>query len=152
MNTVDKSLIGKEFPASHATVDYNGVQAFACAIGETDPVYFHKDVAVTRGYEDIPTPPTYIFCLKTQAASPEHIYQSIGIDAGSGKLLHAEQSFEYYLPVCVNDHLTFKERIADIYEKKGGSLIFIVLETVITNGKGQQVAKIFHTEVLRTDI
>ncbi|MFA5632488.1 MAG: MaoC family dehydratase N-terminal domain-containing protein [Porticoccaceae bacterium] len=151
MNTIDKSLIGMEFPAVHVTVDCGGVQAFAHSIGETDPVYFHRDVAIARGHGDIPAPPTYIFCLKTQIADPQHLYQDIGIDAGPGKLLHAEQSFEYYLPVCVSDQLTFKERIADIYEKKGGSLIFIVLETVVTNGKGQQVAKICHTEVLRAD-
>jgi hypothetical protein len=148
---IDRSLIGYEFPPTHARVEAAGVSAFARAIGETDRVYFDRDEAIARGYRNIPVPPTYAFILKHCSADPESRLATLGITGGSGKLLHAEQSFSYKAPIVVGDQLTFRERVADIFEKKGGSLIFVVLETVVTNDRGQEAAIIRHTEVLRVD-
>ncbi|MET0984669.1 MAG: MaoC family dehydratase N-terminal domain-containing protein [Steroidobacteraceae bacterium] len=148
---IDRSSIGREFPAVQARVEADGVRAFARSIGETDPIYFDHDAAVARGYRGIPAPPTYAFCLKLNTVSPEHTLESLGVHAGSGQLLHAEQSFSYKQPICVGDELTFRERVADVYEKKGGSLIFIVLETIVSNSQGQEAQRIRHTEVLRVD-
>lgn len=39
-------------------------------------------------------------------------------------------------PVCGGDRITFSERIADIREKKGGTLVFVVTRTVATNQRG----------------
>jgi acyl dehydratase len=148
---IDRSLVGHTFQPVHTRVDADGVRRFAAAIGDTDPVYYDEAVAIERGFRSIPIPPTYVFSLKHHALSPEHALETLGIDAGSGKLLHAEQSFSYHRPICVGDELTFVERVADVYEKKGGSLRFMVLETIVTDQFDEEVAAIRHTEVLRVD-
>jgi hypothetical protein len=151
---VDRSNIGKCFPTVRASVDAAEIGAFARAIGETDPVYFDHSAAVARGHRSIPAPPTFAFCLKMrhQSESPEQLlWSALGGDGRGMTLLHAEQSFVYESTICAGDALTFEERIADIYEKKAGALVFIVLETRVANQRGEPVARIRHTEVARRD-
>jgi acyl dehydratase len=47
------------------------------------------------------------------------------------------------------DTLTFEQRIADIYAKKGGLLEFIVRETRVTNQHGTHVADLHGITVVR---
>ncbi len=142
--------IGRRFPPASGKVEQAAISAFARAIGETNPIYFETTAARAAGFRAIPAPPTFIFCIKYQAATPVAVLEALGINGQAGDLLHAEQNFEYFKPVCAGDTLTFSEHVADIYEKKGGALLFIVLETSVTNQSGELVAKISHTEVKRS--
>jgi hydroxyacyl-ACP dehydratase HTD2-like protein with hotdog domain len=56
-------------------------------------------------------------------------------------LVHGEQEFEYRRPIRAGETLTLTGRIADVYEKTGGSgtLDFVVLETEATDADGRQV-------------
>ena len=56
------------------------------------------------------------------------------------RMLHGEQTFDYYQPVCVGDVLTFEAHIADIYDKKNGALEFVLRKTKVTNQHEQHVA------------
>jgi acyl dehydratase len=152
MKDLDRSNIGKRFPAVHASVEAGEIRAFARAIGETNPVYFEESAALARGYRSIVAPPTFAFCLKMkhQSESPERLLWSVlGTDGEGITLLHAEQSFVYESAICAGDALTFEEHIEDIYEKKGGALVFVVLETRATNQRGERVARFKHTEAAR---
>jgi acyl dehydratase len=149
---LDRSVIGREFPTVSVTVELDAVRRFARAIGETSPVFFDDAVARAQGYRGVPIPPTYVFCLKHAVSSPDGVLRSLGVEGESGKLLHAEQSFEYVTPICAGDRLSFHERVADVYEKKGGALVFIILETLVNDADERRVAVIRHTEVVRTDV
>ena len=148
---LDRSIIGREFPTVSVTVELDAVRHFARAIGETNAVFFDEAAARAAGYRSVPIPPTYVFCLKHAVSSPDGVLRSLGVEGESGKLLHAEQSFEYVTPICTGDRISFRERVADVYEKKDGALVFIILETVVTGADGRQVAVIRHTEVVRRD-
>jgi acyl dehydratase len=152
MQVLDRSHIGKRFPAVTAAVDAAEIQAFARAIGADDPCFHEQSAAHARGYRAIAAPPTFAFTLKMrhQVESPDTLLWSVlGTDGAGFTLLHAEQSFFYQAPICAGDVLTFEEHIADIYEKKAGALIFVVLETRVTNQLGEQVARFRHTEAAR---
>ena len=58
----------------------------------------------------------------------------IGLDAG--------KDIEFGVPVRVGDVLTASSTVHDIFEKTGrtGTMKFLVLRTVITNQREQQVA------------
>lgn len=148
---LDRSIIGREFPTVSVTVERDAVRRFARAIGETNAIFFDEAAARTDGYRSVPIPPTYVFCLKHAASSPEDVLRSLGVEGESGKLLHAEQSFEYLAPICAGDRISFCERVADVYEKKDGALVFIVLETIVSDAEERRVAVIRHTEVVRRD-
>jgi acyl dehydratase len=152
MKELDRSRIGTRFPSVQARVDAREIGAFARAIGDFDPIYFDESAALARGYRAIPAPPTFAFCLKMrqQTESPDRLlWRILGTDGAGITLLHAEQSFAYESTICAGDALTFEEHIADIYEKKNGALVFVVLETRVSNQSGEQVACFRHTEAAR---
>jgi acyl dehydratase len=152
MPRFDSAVIGKRFPTRQGRVEPEAIARFARALGETNPIYFDSASAIAKGYRAIPAPPTYAICVKMahQQQNPEQLlWDVLGIDGKGVTLLHAEQSFGYRAPICAGDLLTFEERVADIYEKKNGSLVFVVLETTVGNQLGEAVGVIRHTEVAR---
>ncbi len=144
---LDKSDIGKKFPTVSADVEKGRLAFFAKAIGESNPIYFNEEAAVNAGYSSIPVPPTFLFSLKMDVPNPFENYEKIG--ATLAKLLHANQAFSYHQCVTAGDTLTFDSYIADIYDKKGGLLEFLVEETKVTNQLGVHVANMTTTLVVR---
>ena len=49
----------------------------------------------------------------------------------------------------VGDTLTFKSRVADVTDKKGGAMTLIVVVTEVTNQDGTHVADTSRTVVVR---
>ena len=64
-------------------------------------------------------------------------------------MLHGEQRFTYHAPVVVGDMLTFRSHVTDIYDKKGGALTMVVVETAVTNQRGEHVVDTARTIVVR---
>lgn len=145
------AALGRQFPPAFAEATADGIRAFARAIGETAPIHHDHHAAVAAGYAGVVAPPTYIFVIKYGAMNPADVLQELGIEGAAGKLLHAEQSFDYVRPIVAGDRLRFDERVAEIYEKRGGALVFVVIETIVADGDDRRVATIRHTEVVRVD-
>ncbi|MCG8906836.1 MaoC family dehydratase N-terminal domain-containing protein [Pseudomonas sp. DP-17] len=144
----DKSLIGRSTGVTTTEVEKGRLRFFAKAIGETDPVYFDEEVARAAGYRTLPVPPTFLMCLESEGRNPQAIVEEVmGFDLG--RILHAEQEFIYYRMAFAGDVLTFDTRIADVYEKKGGALQFVVQETRVSNQDGEHVADIRSSLVQR---
>jgi acyl dehydratase len=134
---LDKSHIGKVLPAFHATAEAGQLRFFAKAIGETAPIYVDESAARDAGHPALPLPPTFLFSLEfTQPTTGWR--QEVGIIPS--RILHGEQSFSYHRTAYAGDTLRFESRIADIYDKKGGALSFLVRETRVTNQHGEHVA------------
>jgi len=146
-----KHIIGRQFPGAQATVQKDQALAFCKAIGESNPLFHDSATAQRQGYRDILVPPTYLFVVKFSVMNPANVLDELGLEGEAGKLLHAEQSFEYFEPVCVGDRLDFEERVVDAYDKRNGALLFVVLETRVANQLRQHVCSIRHTEVVRME-
>ncbi len=144
---LNKKDIGKEFPSITADVEKGRLRFFAKAIGENNPVYVDEEAAKNAGYASIPMPPTFFFSLKMDVPNPFENYENVG--APLAKILHANQDFTYHKPVVAGDSLTFDSYIADIYDKKGGALEFLVEKTKVTNQLGECVADMATTLVVR---
>lgn len=144
---LDRSYIGRSFPAHSVPVEAGQLKFFAQAVGETDPVYSDEEAAQEAGYRALPAPPTFVFSLNLHGVQLEEKYVPMGVDLA--RLLHAEQQFEYFAPICAGDVITLESTITDIYEKKGGALEFAVEETTATNQTGELVAKTTQTLVMR---
>jgi N-terminal half of MaoC dehydratase len=140
-------FLGYELPPHMQDVDTWRLRFFATAIGETDSVYTDLAAARAAGHSALPLPPTFIFCMEQGRADGYRLIQDMGIDIS--RVLHGEQHFEYHRPVHVGDTLTFKTKIIDIYEKKGGALEFFVRATSVSNQRGEHVADCRGTVVVR---
>ncbi len=137
---LDKSLIGLSLHTSTIQVEKGALRLFAKAIGESDPVYTDDAAARDAGYGSLPVPPTFLTCLEAQASDPLKVIELAKFDLR--RILHAEQQFIHHAMAFAGDELTFATRIADMYEKKGGALEFLVTESRVTNQHGDSIADI----------
>lgn len=143
----DKSLIGTVLSRGSVDVDKGRLRFFAKAIGETDPIYTDEDAARKAGHPGLPAPPTFIFCLNSEVGDLQTTLELLKVNLA--RILHAEQSFEFHRPAYAGDTLSFETRVADVYDKKGGALHFVVNATRVTNQKGEHVADLRSTLVER---
>ena len=139
--------IGHRFAPFSAEVEKGRLKLFAKAIGQTDPVYSDEAAAKRAGHPGLPVPPTFLFCLEMESPNPGALRDLLDIPVP--KILHGEQRFTYHAMAFAGDTLTFEQRIADIYAKKGGLLEFIVRETRVTNQHGTPVADLHGITVVR---
>ena len=135
---IDKALIGRQLDASTFTLERGRLRFFALAIGETDPVYTDVEAARAAGYADLPAPPTFLFAAELDSGKSMALLDLLQIPLR--KLLHGEQSFTYHHPACAGDTITVTPRIADVYDKKGGALEFVIKTAEARNQRNELVA------------
>ena len=133
-----KSLIGRQTSQGSVEVEKGRLRFFAKAIGETDPVYTDESAARDAGHPGLPVPPTFLMCLNSEIGDLVELLNVLQMDLG--RILHAEQSFTYHRMAYAGDTLSFTTTVSDVYEKKGGALVFVVQQTRVTNQKGEHVA------------
>ncbi|MEY4750114.1 MAG: hypothetical protein RIQ60_2328 [Pseudomonadota bacterium] len=137
---IDRRHIGATLPPFSVDVERSRLRFFAKATGQDDPLYIDPAVARAAGHPDLPVPPTFLFCLEMDAPDPGAIRTLLGLDVR--RILHGEQRFTYHRLVHAGERLTFRPRIDDIYDKKGGALEFIVRTTAITDAQEKPVAEL----------
>lgn len=146
---IDKKNIGRVLEPFTTDVEKGRLRFFSTAIGETDPVYSDESVAKAAGYNSLPVPPTFTFCLELDKPNPFKFLDDMGIKIGN--ILHGEQSFTYHIPICAGDRITFEGKISDIYEKKGGALEFVVQDYTGKNQNGDLVVEMRRVIVVRNN-
>ncbi len=144
---LDTRHIGTVVSRHTAEVEAGRLRFFAKATGQADARYTDAGAAAAAGYPALPVPPTFLFCLEMEAPNPRATIDLLGIDIG--RILHGEQSFRYHRMAFAGERLHFEMRIADIYEKKGGALGFVVRETRVTDAGGGAVADLRSVVVVR---
>jgi len=144
---IDRKHIGRVFPSYEVEIERGRLRFFAKAIGETNPVFTDEQAARAAGHPSIPIPATFLFTLEREHSHRFDYLQMLGVDLHH--VLHGEQSFVYHKQVYAGETVTFEPRIADIYDKKGGALEFIALETAVKDQHGAPVAELRSLIVLR---
>lgn len=144
---IDKKHIGKTFPSHTVEVEKGRLRFFAKAIGETNPVYFDEASAQTAGYPSLLVPLTFLFSLDLERPNPFQWLSELNLSLG--RILHGSQSFYYHTPSYAGDVLTFSTQLTDIYDKKNGTLDFIVTKTVVSNQAGVHIADLNNVIVQR---
>lgn len=144
---LSKTHIGLTVPPYAVEVEKGRLRFFAQATGQTDPIYLDEDAARAAGHPALPVPPTFLFCLEMDAPDPGALRRQMGIDIAL--ILHGEQRFEYHRMAFAGDRLTFAQQVTDIYSKKGGQLDFMVRETRVSNQRGEHVADLVATTVIK---
>jgi hypothetical protein len=128
-----RERIGVTAPATEAIVEAGHLKRFAEAIGDPNPRWSSE------------APPTFLIAL-----APVSLHLAEAEEYGKG-WLNGGNRFEYFEPVKVGDRITATGRVADVYEKTGGSgsLLFIIFETDYVNQHGRTVAKLRGTAIRR---
>ena len=126
---IDRSQIGRTWPHWEVEIEKGRLRLFAKAIGETRPIYTDEAAAQASGYRSIIAPPTFAFCLLADNPSHTHYLDDVGVPIRD--VLHGEQEYTFHGIVCAGDRVRVTRKVADIYEKKGGALEFIVFESEV---------------------
>ncbi len=147
----DKSKLGMEFPPYSFKIEKVKISEFAAAVaqkGDTDQIkeiYRDEEAAKNAGYESIPFPPTFptSFVFWTGGGLMATI-DALGADLS--KLLHSEEEYEYFAPICAGDVLTRKMKVVEMYdrgkkERKGWYAEITVLQTEVINQRGELVVR-----------
>ncbi|HLZ17988.1 MAG TPA: MaoC family dehydratase N-terminal domain-containing protein [Smithellaceae bacterium] len=147
----DKSKLGMEFPPYSMKVEKNKIAEFASAVAQKEDtdsirdIYRDEEAARKAGYDGIPIPPTFptSFVFWTGGGLLETVN---GVGADLNKLLHSEEEYEYFAPICAGDTLTRKMKVIDMYERgkkerKGWYAEITVLQTDVINQRGELVIR-----------
>jgi len=124
-------MIGRVLSTGSATCTAEDISRFAAALGDPNPLY--------QGRAPV-APPTYPIAFMTQAmAGGMDTFLELGLNFMT--LVHGEQEFEYRRAIRAGETLHLTGRIADVYEKTGGSgtLDFLVMETEAKDDVGDVV-------------
>ncbi|MEI7887386.1 MAG: MaoC family dehydratase N-terminal domain-containing protein [Actinomycetes bacterium] len=140
--------IGQTTSSGVVTIERATVTSFAAAVLDTSKVYRNLDVAVSDGFTNIPTPPTYLFSAAQSYGQWEEEQPEIergvsnpmaevmgSLMATGGMILHGEQEFTYHRAVVVGEKLRQEGIVRDIYQKQKGdrTMTFVVIETTYTD-------------------
>jgi ribosomal protein S28E/S33 len=124
---IDPAHLGRQFDrVVIGPVSAEEILEYIAATGET---------AAPESPADLVAPPTFVVRARANLFKPPELGEiQVGFDAG--------KDIEFGVRIRPGDVLTSIATVHDIYEKTGrsGAMSFIVLRTVVTNQRGEQVA------------
>ena len=144
---LDQSHIGRELGSHRVEIEKGRLKLFNKVIGQTNPVYTDEALAKAAGYPGLPVPPTFYCSLDLEQDDPFAWFEALGIPIA--RILHASQDFTYHRPAYAGQTVSLNSKIADVFEKKGGTLKFIVKETEVRSETGELLVTMSQTLVVR---
>ena len=144
---LNRNLIGKTYEPVIFRITSQRLKFFAKATGQTDPIYYDHDIAISQGHKGIVCPPTFLIVVGMEQKNPFQFLEDL--DVKIERMLHAGQEFIYEEIVYEGDKLRMDTKIIDMYDKKEGLLQFCNLESKFTNQNSKHIATLKNTIVAR---
>ena len=149
----------REYPTFEFQVTPTDIARFARATGETNPIHFDRDEAATAGYSDVVAPTMFPYVIRMHASAlvPHDELEPDGSPSAdvppltTRRAMAGETSIEFGESIVAGDVITVQKRLANMYEKEGrsGPLVFVEMEFVFTNQRGETVARESFTRIYR---
>ncbi len=166
-----KKLIGSETGWVEAcdVVERGAIRRFHQAVMDDDPIFWKDEQAVATRYGGVVAPPLFpLHAFRRPSGTPDPLnrvsgdpdFDGVTRDFGLGlppvpialpRLLNGGNQVEVYQLARPGDRIRAKSKYVDIYQKEGksGVLVFILVETVYANQKGETLLKALQTHILR---
>lgn len=157
-----RAMIGMESePITSYPVMEHEIRKYCYAIDDLNPLYLDEDAAKKGPYGGVIAPPFfYNIPFEKEAPLSEHRLDGIPGRSRGGvpmpplkveRRMAGGTEVEFVRPVRPGDVLTYKTKLAEIYERQGrtGRLVFTVNETTYTNQKGEVVVIERNTGIAR---
>lgn len=133
----DRTMKGRALPPVAISVDRSQIRFFAQVLGETDPVHSDLEAARAKGHPDLVAPPSFFMPIEAMADQERarlgqpSLVKLLRCDFR--RLLHGDEKYTYHGLIFAGDELTFSSRVIDFYEKKGGLMEFVTIESEISH-------------------
>ena len=143
-STIPKGLFkretkGKSLPPVTVSVERGRIRFFAQVLGETDPIHLDLDEARAKGHPDLVAPPSFFMVVEALANEERRrrgevaLAELIGCDYRY--LLHGNEHYDYEQLIFAGDEVSLTTSIVDFYDKKGGAMEFVSIESVIEHAE-----------------
>jgi len=149
----------RDYPSYEYVVTATDIAKFAHATGETDPIHFERESAISAGYDDVVAPSLFPYVVRMHASAlvpadqlePDGSPTSDVPPLPTRRAMAGETTIEFGERVVAGDVITVQKRLADMYEKDGrsGPLVFVEMEFTFTNQRGALVARENFTRIYR---
>jgi len=142
---LDRGLIGRRSEPVWNEVESGTIRRFAVALGIGDPVHHEEESAKEAGYRGLLAPATFPITFRSA------IDLEAALGMGDRGLVHADQSFDLYLPICAGDRIEVVAVIADVAERPGagGPVDVVVVEDEGRDAEGNLVYRGRRTMIVR---
>lgn len=130
-------MIGTHTAPRRFDIEKGQIRRFAQAIGERDRIHLDEAAAHAAGFASLVAPPTFPAALSDLPV----LLHTLGIDEQA--VMHAEEEYEYFRPICAGDVISVVHCLVDSYSKSGSGndLTFHVFETRGTDAQKRLVFK-----------
>jgi acyl dehydratase len=151
------ALVGEVTPGRRGQFTANGIEKFAAAIDDRNPLYFDQAAAKAAGYTDVIAPPLYA----AAATRPVPFRDGLLADgqyetAAPPGLTHlqtmlAGQSWELIRPAVAGEEVIETFTTKSITERQGstGNIVFVDKEATITTLGGELIQRYSNMLILR---
>ncbi len=147
----------REYPDFQYPVTRVDIARFAQATGETDPRHFDTDAAIAAGHADVIAPTMFPYAIRMHGATLSGDVEPDGSPGGdvpplpTRRAMAGETAISFGAPIVAGDVITVRKRLVEMYEKEGrsGPLVFVTMEFIFTNQRGQHVATEQFTRIYR---
>lgn len=142
---LDRGLIGRRSDPVVNEVERGAVRRFAEALGLSDDVHYDEKAAEAAGFRGLLAPLTFPVTFRSSIELRE------ALNLGQKSLLHADQSFEYFRPICSGDRIQVVALITDVSERAGatGPMDVVVIEDEGRDEQGHLVYRARKTLIVR---
>ena len=122
-----------------AQIERGRVRFFSEILGETDPLYIDADWARIAGHPDIAAPPSFFMVIEAMANEERARRGEAGaaelVGCDFRYLLHGDEHYAYEGLIYAGDEVTITTQVVDFYDKKGGAMEFVLLESLVTHAE-----------------
>lgn len=120
-------------------IERGQVRFFSQVLGETEPLYTDIDHARAAGHPDIAASPSFFMVIEAMV-NEERIRKGekgaaelVGCDFRY--LLHGDEHYSYDGVIYAGDEVSLSTKVIDFYDKKGGTMEFVVFESLLTHAE-----------------
>jgi len=132
-----------------AVVERGRLRFFARVVGLDDSEFTSLERARAAGHPDLPVPPTFLFGLELEHQQGESAAAEPLVDPT--RVLHTEQRFTYHETAHAGDELVFSPVITDVYQRRAGTMEFVVRDTAVPRPDGTPVADLHQVIMVRRE-
>ena len=148
-------FIGRTVETSIFDIEKEPIRRFADAVGDMNPLYCDDTYARNSRYGGIIAPPGFLSSLwlagrssrwgvgrPAEALGPPELMAAIE-GAGFRRIVDTGMDYEFFSPVKAGDTVRSVSTVRDIMERgeDQARMIFLVVDTVFSNGEGNVIAR-----------
>jgi len=136
----DASQVGRKYDLAPWEVERGKIRELAMAIGDPNPIYTNREVAVKEGYKDTPVPPTFATVPGNWQSNTQELMDDLKINYMM--ILHGGEEYEYHKDIYPGDTITGVTTVKSITPKEsksGNKMDIVIIEVVFKNQNDEKV-------------